>query len=132
MGHRRNTTLALVCIASLVMLAVSPLPITHAADTLGQHVVRAGETLYCIGRGYGVKPSAIASANGLSALARLTVGQVLTIPAVQWASIPAGPGLHAAVHVPLHECERSRGNPRADNSRHHRNPGEFEFHVHGA
>lgn len=91
MGHRRNNTLALVCIASLVLLAVSPSPVTHATDTLGQHVVKTGETLYCIGRGYGVRPSAIASANGLNATARLAVGQVLTIPAAQWASIPAGP-----------------------------------------
>jgi len=79
--------LVLLCAVSLVLIAASP------ADTatLGEHQVKAGETLYCIGRGYGVRPAAIAEANGLSATARLTVGQVLKIPAVVWANIPPGP-----------------------------------------
>ena len=63
--------LVLLCAVSLALIAASP------ADTtiLGEHQVKAGETLYCIGRGYGVRPAAIAEANGLSPTARLTVGR---------------------------------------------------------
>jgi len=61
------------------------------APIAGGHVVQKGETLYCLGRGYGVLPSAIAAANGLSMFAHLLVGQMLKIPAVQWVGIPPGP-----------------------------------------
>lgn len=64
---------------------------TLSATIIGTHVVRGGETLNCIGRGYGVFPNAIASANGLGASATLTVGQALRIPAVRWVNISAGP-----------------------------------------
>jgi LysM repeat protein len=57
----------------------------------GQHTVRAGETLLCIARGYGVLPGALAAANGLSPFALLQLGQVLRIPAVQWQGIAPGP-----------------------------------------
>jgi hypothetical protein len=53
--------------------------------------VRGGETLFCIGRGYGVLPSAIAAANGFAPATALRAGQVLNIPAVQWTNISAGP-----------------------------------------
>jgi LysM repeat protein len=91
MNRTRFTTLSLVCIVSLALLVSSPLRVTHAATVLGTHVVQRGETLYCLGRGYGVLPSAIASANGLSAFAHLKVGQVLDIPDAEWARIPSGP-----------------------------------------
>ncbi len=91
MNRSRYTTLALICIASLALRAALPFPAFASADILGQHIVQKGETLYCIGRGYGVVPSAIAEANGLSAFAFLSVGQVLKIPAVQWSPIPPGP-----------------------------------------
>ncbi len=91
MNRTRFATLALVCVLSLVLLVSSPLPVTHAANVLGTHVVQRGETLYCLGRGYGVLPSAIANANGLSAFAHLKVGQVLDIPDVEWTRIPSGP-----------------------------------------
>ncbi len=68
----------------------TPTP-TPGGGTPGRHVVRAGETLFCIGRGYGVLPWAIASTNGIRSPYRLFVGQVLTIPNVPWTSIPAGP-----------------------------------------
>jgi LysM repeat protein len=58
---------------------------------VGQHVVRSGETLYCLGRAYGVLPSAIAGANNLAPFSLLSPGQVLSIPAVQWVNIPSGP-----------------------------------------
>lgn len=77
-----------LCVAALVVMGAAP---AQSASSLGQHTVKQGETLYCIGRAYGVRPDAIASANGLNRLARLSVGQVLTIPPVAWAAVPAGP-----------------------------------------
>lgn len=64
---------------------------TPGSGTPGRHVVRQGETLFCIGRGYGVLPWAIASTNRIFAPYRLFIGQVLTIPNVPWTTIPAGP-----------------------------------------
>ena len=79
---------ALVTVLALLASASGP---ALAADTLGQHVVRRGETLYCIGRGYSVLPSAIAQANGLRRPFTLFPGQILNIPNVAWTRIPAGP-----------------------------------------
>ena len=45
------------------------------------HYVRYGETLFSIGRLYGVNPYAIAHANGLPNPNRIYAGQVLLIPA---------------------------------------------------
>ncbi len=64
---------------------------TPGSGTPGLHVVRAGETLFCIGRAYGVLPWAIATTNRIFAPYRLFPGQVLTIPNVPWSNIPAGP-----------------------------------------
>jgi hypothetical protein len=58
---------------------------------LGRHVVQSGETLFCIGRAYGVLPTAIARANGLPASFDIFPGQTLGIPAAQWLNIPSGP-----------------------------------------
>ena len=66
-------------------------PLTLNVAILGQHVVRGGETLNCIGRGYGVLPGAIAQVNGLTTASSLTVGQTLAIPDVQWVNISSGP-----------------------------------------
>lgn len=57
----------------------------------GEHRIAPGETLSCIGRGYGVLPNAIADENGIALTSILRVGQVLKIPRVQWTNIPAGP-----------------------------------------
>jgi LysM repeat protein len=65
----------------------TPIPI----PILGTHRVQAGETLFCIGRGYGVVPEAIALVNNLSPTARLTPGQALRIPAARWTNIQPGP-----------------------------------------
>jgi LysM repeat protein len=56
---------------------------------LGYHTVRGGETLFCIGRAYGVDPFAIASQNGIVNPNVITVGAVLAIPNVP-KSLPAG------------------------------------------
>ena len=45
------------------------------------HVVAGGETLYSLGRKYGVSPFAIADANGLPNTAQLVTGQKVKIPA---------------------------------------------------
>ncbi len=71
----------------------APLAVTSppTAVPIGQHVVQSGETLYCIGRAYGVQPNTIAQANALVSPFTLYLGQVLNIPAVPWAVIPPGP-----------------------------------------
>jgi LysM repeat protein len=74
----------------------TPVPTTAApavspVRVLGKHILIGGETLFCIGRAYGVLPSAIAEANGLNANAVVHPGQVLVIPAVRWFNIPPGP-----------------------------------------
>ncbi|MBN1890679.1 MAG: LysM peptidoglycan-binding domain-containing protein [Thermoflexales bacterium] len=62
-----------------------------ASNILGYHVVRAGESLYCIGRAYRVSPWAIASQNGLTYPYALWVGQQLAIPNVLWTNMTDGP-----------------------------------------
>ena len=68
-----------------------PLPTNTAYPSIGTHVVLPGETLYCIGRAYGVLPSAIAAANNVTVAERLLSGTVLSIPAARWVSIQPGP-----------------------------------------
>jgi LysM repeat protein len=65
--------------------AVPPIPL------IGKHIVQSGETLFCIGRAYGVLPTAIARANGLPTSFDIFPGQALGIPAVQWLNIVPGP-----------------------------------------
>ncbi len=77
-------------VAAVTPPSPTPSP-TLSVAILGQHVVRGGETLNCIGRGYGVLPSAIAQVNGLTTASSLTVGQTLAIPDVQWVNISSGP-----------------------------------------
>jgi LysM repeat protein len=66
----------------------TPIP---AAPVMGRHVVLNGETLFCIARGYGVLPAAIAQANGLFPPFNVVAGQTLAIPEVQWVDIAPGP-----------------------------------------
>jgi LysM repeat protein len=66
----------------------TPIP---PAPIIGRHTVLPGETLFCIARGYGVQPTAIAQANGLPSNANIRSGQVLAIPQVRWVNISAGP-----------------------------------------
>jgi len=47
---------------------------------LGYHTVQPGETLYCIGRAYGVDPYAIATQNGILNPNVIHAGLVLAIP----------------------------------------------------
>ena len=84
---------------------------TMAGGGLGQHTVQPGETLFCIGRAYGVHPAAIAEANKIDLNLPLIPGQALQIPSVQWTEIAPGPvcaaqfqspfpGLPFATHTP--------------------------------
>lgn len=57
----------------------------------GVHTVQIGETLFCLGRAYGVLPAAIAAVNNLGPSAPLSLGQRLNIPAVRWTTITPGP-----------------------------------------
>jgi murein DD-endopeptidase MepM/ murein hydrolase activator NlpD len=56
--------------------------ITHfpAKQASGLHTVASGETLFSLGRSYGVSPYAIADANGLPHNVQLQLGQKIKIP----------------------------------------------------
>ncbi len=66
----------------------TPLP---PAPIIGNHTVLGGETIFCLGRTYGVLPGAIAQTNGLQSPFTVFPGQVLRIPQIQWKTISAGP-----------------------------------------
>lgn len=65
----------------------------------GKHTVAAGESLYAIGRRYGVSASEIAAANGIDDARRISIGQTLAIPG-QGASEAAKPVQVARVEKP--------------------------------
>jgi len=75
-------------------------PTSIPPGTLGTHVVRWGEWLYCIGRAYGVSPWAIAKTNGIWWPNIIFPYQKLKIPNVPWTNIPAGPVCKAQFTVP--------------------------------
>ena len=62
-----------------------------ATGIQGHHTVRAGETLFSIGRAYATQPNAIASRNGIVNPNQLFVGTRLAIPVAPWSPVPAGP-----------------------------------------
>jgi LysM repeat protein len=72
---------------------VTPRPFTPIppAPIIGHHIAQPGDTIFCIGRAYGVLPGAIAQANGLPFPFLIRSGQDLAIPAVQWTNIIEGP-----------------------------------------
>lgn len=79
-------------LALIVLLGTLPAPIqAHSWTIQGYHVVRAGETLYAIGRAYATRPDAIAAANGMANPNQLWVGTRLAIPVAPWSPIPPGP-----------------------------------------
>lgn len=59
-------------------------------NILGHHTVRPRETLFCIGRAYGVDPWAIATQNNLIQSHVIYSGMVLAIPDAM-ATLPFGP-----------------------------------------
>jgi len=77
------SVLALLLVASAPAAAApapssAPAPTDSSASTC--HIVRRGETLFSIGRRYGVSPWAIAAANHLANPNRIYAGQCLYIP----------------------------------------------------
>lgn len=76
---------------SLPTATLPPVTVAPSVPILGRHTLESGETLFCIGRAYGVLPNAIAQANNIDLNAGVQFGQVLAIPAVQWVNIPPGP-----------------------------------------
>jgi LysM repeat protein len=72
---------------------VTPVPPPTATPVsgtiLGYHTVQLGETLFCIGRAYGVDPYAIATENGILNPNIILPGQVLAIPNAP-SVLPAG------------------------------------------
>jgi hypothetical protein len=75
-------------LAIVVLLTMFVVPVASAAppawggDCGGDHhCVQYGETLFSIGRAYGVNPYQIAEVNGLGNPNRIYAGQVLYIPA---------------------------------------------------
>jgi LysM repeat protein len=82
----RNVAVPTAVSAALV---ATPMPMV-APNDLGVHIVNQGETLFCIGRTYGVTPWAIARRNNLHLGSFMFAGQRLIIPAEKWDNIPPG------------------------------------------
>jgi LysM repeat protein len=84
----------LFILATVLVLATSTASAVDARpnewSTIGYHTVRWGETLFCIGRAYGVDPWAIATHNGIVHPYTIYPGLRLAIPNA-YASLPAGP-----------------------------------------
>jgi LysM repeat protein len=67
-------------------------PVDKSSPYMGKHTVRSGETLYMIGRAYGVSPMAIAEANHITEPYTIFPGNTLDIPRVRWpGGVPQGP-----------------------------------------
>jgi LysM repeat protein len=77
---------------STTPVPTTPSPtITPTPGTLGTHVVRWGEWVYCIARAYRVSPWAIIQTNHLWWPYIIFSNQKLIIPNVPWTNIPTGP-----------------------------------------
>ncbi len=70
------------------------------------HVIASGETLYGIGRKYGVSANQIASANGITDASRLKVGQSLVIPS-EGGAVAAKPVQTARLSQPSVQSDAS-------------------------
>jgi len=67
----------------------TPTSTPSPGEIIGHHTVRSTETLFCIGRAYGVDPYAIATQNDILNPSIIHTGNVLAIPYVP-RSLPAG------------------------------------------
>jgi LysM repeat protein len=67
---------------------------------LGTHVVRYGESLFCIGRAYKVSPWSIAQVNAVPWPYTIFPNQQLRIPNAPWYNIPPGPVCQPQFPVP--------------------------------
>jgi LysM repeat protein/uncharacterized protein YvpB len=111
-----DSTLIYVGQQLIIPIAGSAAPPVSAASTVtnpaGFHIVQAGENLYRIGLRYGLTAQQIATANGLSGISTIFVGQRLTIPASvsappQSAPAPGGTRLSVPLYGQQHtlSCE---------------------------
>jgi LysM repeat protein len=96
--------------------AIAPQPAYAKPDNTlaaggGDHAVRAGETLYSLGRTYGVSPFAIAKLNGLSSNAALRQGQMVRIPKGGSGSGPVVASQQPK-HQPVTDDTEANGRPR--------------------
>ncbi|MFQ6058545.1 MAG: LysM peptidoglycan-binding domain-containing protein [Anaerolineae bacterium] len=80
LSFRRKVVVALVTVLVLQLLLGATVSLAAPPASDPAHVVRSGETLFSIGRRYGVSPWAIARANGLRNPDLIYAGQVLYIP----------------------------------------------------
>lgn len=84
----------MMVVLSVFLLALAPASLAAPArsgwNNLGIHTVQPGETLFCIGRAYGVDPWAIATQNGILNVNLIYPGVKLNIPDA-WLQLPAGP-----------------------------------------
>lgn len=89
---KRFSRITILTLLMVVLLVPVQMVYAGAWTTLGVHVVQPGETLYCIGRGYGVDPWAIAEYNNIPITQAdyLHPGLMLLIPDA-YKAIPAGP-----------------------------------------
>ncbi len=89
-----------------VLLVPGPSTVAVAAAQAGglTYAVQPGDTVWSIGRRFGVSPSAIIAANGLANPNLLAVGQLLRIPVapapMPGFTVPASPGGSGADPVP--------------------------------
>lgn len=96
----RRVIPVLLLVLGLLLLSSVPVYAQPKADgIIVNHVVRSGETIYCIARAYKVSPAAIIRTNLISAPNRIYPGRVLAIPNVP-ALLPAG-----------HTCARQDTSP---------------------
>ena len=71
----------------LVLYNPGSLPVTTSSSGPVSHVVRSGETLSGIAARYGSSSRAIASANGITDVNKIVVGQQLSVPGVSGGSV---------------------------------------------
>jgi LysM repeat protein len=99
----RLTLVAAVMLFSIVAVfpvAAQGQPPQAAYPVLGNHTVKYGESLFCIGRAYKISPWAIAQQNMIPWPYTIYPNKVLQIPNAQWYNIPAGPVCQAQFPLP--------------------------------
>jgi len=97
--------------ASILALSVGFAPVSAAPAELASptwHWVQYGETVFSIGRLYGVNPWAISAANGLANPNRIYAGQRLFIPAGNGYP-PCGSAYWVKIGDTLHSIGRAYG-----------------------
>lgn len=77
-------------LGSVQSAAAAPAASAGGWEILGEHTVLYSETLYCLGRAYGVDPWAIATQNNIQTPSLIRPGMVLSIPNVP-DTLPPGP-----------------------------------------